>query len=240
MKHLVKYRLRGMLRRHDMHAWRVFLHVLPVCRNARCSPAQTQLTRCPPCSSCMQYGASSRDPSVAVHRTIEFRSGVNTISTTLTGSAAQGWTLSATANGKPVSSSVTLANGVDVTVIRFDPPANGVRSRVVVDAGGRGSALAHACLVWIARRLLCLAAPLQPTGRVLPVPCERSGVGSNGRAAVVSERHGLLCLADFQCLLRGPALPHTASPAPLRMCCLPCKRHAKAGLLPWAVPNPTP
>ncbi|KAL4429867.1 hypothetical protein ABPG77_010984 [Micractinium sp. CCAP 211/92] len=82
-----------------------------------------------------QYGANSRDPSSAVQRALEFRSGKNTVVVSLNGSAAKGWALSATANSKPVVSSASLPNGVDVKVVRFDPPANGVKSRVIVDAG---------------------------------------------------------------------------------------------------------
>ncbi len=108
----------------------------------------------------MQYGANSRDPSIAVQRALEFRSGKNTVVVSLNGSAAKGWALSATANSKPVVSSASLPNGVDVKVVRFDPPANGVKSRVIVDSGA-------GCRRTRCESCTCCTAHHTPPGRLM-------------------------------------------------------------------------
>ncbi|KAL4437422.1 hypothetical protein ABPG75_004561 [Micractinium tetrahymenae] len=65
-----------------------------------------------------QYGA--RSPTVAVQRSLELKSGSNTVLVSITGSAASGWGLAVTANGGPVAAS--LPGGVKVTVNTFQPP----------------------------------------------------------------------------------------------------------------------
>lgn len=91
--------------------------------------------RRPAASSALQYGASTGNPAIAVQRTLEFRNGTGTtVTVSIANNVAR--TLSVVANGRAVADSASLPGGTTVKVLRFDPPANGVKRRVILDAGG--------------------------------------------------------------------------------------------------------
>ncbi|KAL4421879.1 hypothetical protein ABPG77_003681 [Micractinium sp. CCAP 211/92] len=83
-----------------------------------------------------QFGASTDNPKTLVARATSLQVGNNTIvvRVALSGTSKQ-WELSAAANGKAVTGTATLAGGVKVGLVRFDPPSNLVASRATVDAG---------------------------------------------------------------------------------------------------------
>lgn len=99
---------------------------------------------CPtPCTALpchLQYGANEFDPTLPVHRIIEFKSGPNKVFVNITGSHSKGWDLATTANGHAVNASKTLPNGVNLVLIKYNPESNNVASRVIINAGAVGVA----------------------------------------------------------------------------------------------------